>query len=149
MIWSLVLLVFVGTNALFGGMFLGFYALGWERKPPLRAIALAGLALAALSMSFLNGMPAVPSAAVCLFCTGLLFLGPANEKLWFDTCTSDAKVSLEVIKYVRLSAYGGLIMSTAAMVFVNGFPAILAAVLSYVCAVLLALRPVTEHARSR
>jgi hypothetical protein len=140
MIWSLVLLVFVGTNALFGGMFLGFYAFGWQRKPPLRAIALAGLVLAALSMAFLNGMPAVPSAAVCLFCTGLLFLSPANENLWFDTCTCEARVSQRVIEYMRLFAFGGLILAIAAVVFIDGFAAVLAAAVSYVCGVVLALR---------
>ena len=139
MTWTLIVLIFAGTNAFFGGAFLGFFAHGWKRKPPVRAIALAGLALAAPTMIFLNGLSATPSATVCLFCAGVLFLGHANENLCFATRRCELKASLRVFENVRLLALGGLILTTASMVFINGPAAILATGVCYVCGVLFAL----------
>jgi len=141
MIWTLIVLVFVGTNALFGGMFLGFSALGWQRKPPLRIIALAGEAIAAVSLVYFNGMAAVPSTAVLLFSTGILFIGPANERLWIDTCAARANLPGRVVDRVRLFGYAALLVATAGLAFIDGPIAILAAGFSFVCALVLALHP--------
>jgi hypothetical protein len=76
MIWTIILLIILGINALFAGMYCGIASIHWTRTLPLRAIALGGITVTACALVFLNGIPAVFVAAVCLFCAGLLTMSP-------------------------------------------------------------------------
>ena len=73
MIWTLIALLFVGTNALAAGMWFGI-AVTWSHKPPLPAITLTVLILAVAAMVFVNGPLAVVAAGISLFSAGALYV---------------------------------------------------------------------------